>query len=302
MKILITGGTGLIGSELIKYLAHHSIVLLTRDPVKAKQQLAHLTPNYIEFISDLDCLKNLDDFDAVINLAGEPIADKRWGKTQKNIICNSRWELTQHIADLFNVSSNPPETFISASAIGYYGNQNHHIFDESLRVENDQFAHKVCARWEQIAQSAQSSKTRVCLLRTGIVLSSNRGALQKMLLPYKFGLGGPIGRGEQYMPWIHILDMVMAIVFILEHPMLHGPINVCSPHPVTNRTFSETLANTLQRPHLLFIPAWLISLIMGESASLLLDSIRANPKKLTQFGYEFQFPRLDQALKQLIQS
>jgi uncharacterized protein (TIGR01777 family) len=302
MKILFTGGTGLIGSELIKHLAHHQIVLLTRDIPNAEKKLLHMPPGTITYIDDLHNLAHLDDIDAVINLAGEPIADKRWSTKQKQIICDSRWQITEQLVELIERSTTPPHTFISGSAVGFYGDQGQFAVDEELRVDSQAFTHQICYLWEQIALKAQSSKTRVCLLRTGVVLSPCGGALKKMLPPYKLGLGGPIGHGDQFMPWIHILDMVNAILFILNNPKLTGAVNLCAPHPITNQTFSETLANSLHRPHLFSTPAWLIRLLMGESSALLLDSMRVKPSKLTRAGFEFQFPRLDQALKQLLET
>ncbi len=302
MKIFITGGTGLIGSALIKHLAHHQITLLTRNSVAAEKKFTHMPPNTIHYINDLQSLTDLNDYDAVINLAGEPIVGKRWTTTQKEIICTSRWQITQQLSELIKKSPTPPSTYISSSAIGYYGDNGDLAFDEQLQVESQEFTHQVCHQWESLALQARSDITRVCVLRTGMVLSPGGGALEKMLPPYKLGLGGPIGSGNQYVSWIHILDMVQAIIYILNNPNLNGPINLCSPHPVTNRIFSETLANTLHRPHLFFVPAWLLRLVMGESSTLLLDSMRAKPARLTHSGFGFQFPRLDLALKHLLES
>ncbi|MDF5607523.1 DUF1731 domain-containing protein, partial [Vibrio parahaemolyticus] len=162
------------------------------------------------------------------------------------------------------------------------------------------FPHEVCAKWEQIAKRAESEQTRVCLLRTGVVLGLNGGALAKMLLPYKLGVGGPLGNGNQYMPWIHILDMDRAILYLLEKPHAHGAFNMCAPHPVTNRIFSGTLAKTLKRPHILFTPKWAMELLMGESSCLLFDSMRAKPKKLTELGFKFSYSRIEPALKHLL--
>ncbi len=300
MQILITGGTGFIGRELLKLLATHQLVLLTRDPAKAKQHLAHTDLGNIDYLADLDQLQNLNRFDAVINLAGEPIAAKRWSAGQKKRICLSRWELTEKLVELIKASSKPPAVFISGSAIGYYGDQPD-VFDESLVVEQSgEFAHHVCAQWESIALQAQSSSTRVCLLRTGVVLAPQGGALQKMLPPYRAGLGGPFGSGQQYMAWIHMLDMVKAIVFLLETPQAQGAFNLCAPHAVSNREFSQTLAKTLHRPHLLATPKWLLKCLLGESASLLFDSARAKPKRLTELGFLFSYSHLGPALTQLL--
>lgn len=301
MKILITGGTGLIGVELIKHLAQHQFIVLTRNSEIAQQKLCHIPPNTLTYINKLNELSDLNSVDVVINLAGEPIADKRWTTVQKQRISDSRWTITEQIVELINNSANPPHTFISGSAVGYYTDQGKKSITEAMIVESNEFTHLVCQRWEELALKANSAKTRVCLLRTGVVLSPCGGALKKMFTPYKLGLGGSIGKGDQFMPWIHILDMIRAIVFLIETPTVSGPVNCSAPHPVTNRIFSQTLAKTLNRPHLFLIPSWLIGWLMGESSSLLLDSMRVKPGKLTHAGFEFQFSRLDQALKNLLE-
>ncbi|WP_394146311.1 TIGR01777 family oxidoreductase [Vibrio atypicus] len=301
MKILLTGGTGFIGRELLKYFTTHDVVLLTRSPQQAKSLVYYADMGNVSYISDLEQFHDLNEFDAVINLAGEPIADKRWSKKQKQEICDSRWKLTEKIVDLIHASTSPPSVFISGSAVGYYGDQQEHPFDEALHVHHESFPHHVCSKWENIANRARSESTRVCILRTGIVLAPEGGALSKMLLPYKCGLGGPVGSGKQYMPWIHMLDMVRAIVYLLETEHANGEFNLCAPHPVTNKHFSQTLAKSLSRPHLLFTPKWALKLAMGESSILLFDSIRAKPKKLTELGFRFSYSRLEPALKNLLQ-
>ena len=301
MKILLTGGTGFIGSELMKLLTTHQVLLLTRNPAQAKQRLQHADVGNIQYLDSLNSLEDLNDIDAVINLAGEPIADKRWTKQQKELICSSRWKITERIVELIHASTKPPSVFISGSAVGYYGDQQAHPFDEALHVNSNCFAHQVCEKWEQIAKHAESEQTRVCIIRTGIVLGQNGGALAKMVPPYKFGLGGPLGSGNQYMPWIHLLDMVRAIMYLLETPHAHGLFNLCAPHPVTNSIFSKTLAKTLKRPHFMRSPKWVMELAMGEAACLLFDSARAKPKKLTELGFKFSYSRVAPALKHLLQ-
>ncbi|USD64579.1 TIGR01777 family oxidoreductase [Vibrio sp. SCSIO 43136] len=301
MRVLLTGGTGFVGKELVKHLAGNHIVLLSRDTQAAKQQLNHADCGNIEYISDLSSLGDLNDIDAVINLAGEPIADKRWSDSQKEIICQSRWKLTEKLVSLIHASTTPPSIFISGSAVGYYGDQQQHPFDESLHVHQDDFAHYVCAEWEAIAKRAQSA-TRVCILRTGVVLGPSGGALAKMLPPYRLGVGGPIGDGKQYMPWIHMQDMVRGIMFLLDTEHAQGDFNFCAPHPVTNKEFSQALAKSLKRPHLFWTPKWVISIMLGEAACLLFDSIRAKPKRLTDLGFTFNYSRVEPALKNLLQS
>ncbi len=295
MNILITGGTGLIGRALVRGLEGHQLSVLTRDSARA----ANLLGDGPAFLTSLDSISNLDDFDAVINLAGEPIVDKRWTDSQKSVICKSRWDITEKLAELIQASSNPPGIFISGSAVGIYGDQQNDEVTESLRIESNEFAHEVCQKWEEIALTAQSEKTRVCLLRTGIVLSARGGAIKKMLVPYRLGLGGPIGRGQQYMPWIHIDDMVGAIMFLLNDKQAFGPYNLTAPNPVTNRDFSAALAKALNRPHILFTPEIAIKLMLGEASKLLLDSTRAVPKALQDSGFTFKFTQIDDAMRDL---
>ena len=191
--------------------------------------------------------------------------------------------------------------FLLAVQQRLHGDQQEHPFDEGLHVHNQSFPHLVCTKWEEIANRARSESTRVCILRTGVVLGLGGGALGKMILPYKLGLGGPIGKGNQFIPWIHLLDMVRGIIYLIETEHAHGEFNLCAPHPVTNKQFSQTLAKSLKRPHLLFTPKWVLSIVMGESAILLFDSLRAKPKKLTELGFRFSYSRIEPAMKNLLQ-
>lgn len=299
MKILVTGGTGFIGAALIHQLRDHDITVLSRDPAKASLSLGE----QVKAITSLDQLDNLNDYDVVINLAGEPIINKRWTARQKDTICRSRWGITQQLVDKIKASEQPPHTFISGSAVGIYGNQHDNVIDEDFAIEHvsrHDFAHHVCQRWEHIASDAASEATRVCLLRTGIVLGRHGGALAKMLLPYQFGLGGPIGSGKQYTPWIHLDDMVNAIIFLLNTPSAHGAFNMTAPEPVTNKAFSQALAHALHRPHFLFTPAFALKLALGEAASLLLEGQNAIPAKLEAAGYTFQHRDIHEALQDIL--
>lgn len=299
MQILLTGGTGFIGSELVKCLSTHKLVLLTRDIEQAKKKLYHADLKNITYIDTLEQYQDFNQFDAVINLAGEPIANKRWTKKQKKNICQSRWQITEQIVERIHASTEPPEVLISGSAVGYYGDQQQHPFDESLKVYHEGFTHHVCSAWEAIAYKAESSDTRVCILRTGIVLGKHGGALQMMLPPFKLGLGANLGNGEQFMPWIHIQDMLRGILYLLETHHAKGNFNFNAPHPVTNKHFNKALANALHRPLFITVPKWLMAPIMGESSCLLFDSIRSKPKHLTELGFKFNYSRVEPALQNL---
>ncbi|MGL5800204.1 MAG: TIGR01777 family oxidoreductase [Plesiomonas sp.] len=296
MNILITGATGLIGRALTKQLKReHQLTILTRDIDSARSVLG----SNMVFWSTLDDRQSLDGIDAVINLAGEPIADKRWSDSRKTLLCHSRWDLTEKLSALITQSSTPPHTFLSGSAVGFYGRQGDLTIEED-DLPHDEFTHQLCARWEALALQAQSNKTRVCLLRTGIVLDAQGGALAKMLPPYRLGAGGPAGSGTQYMPWIHIDDMVAAICFLLANPTLQGPFNMTAPYPARNYDFSETLADVLHKPHIMKIPALALNLSMGEMAVLILSGQKAVPAKLEKAGFEFKFTDLQAALTDLL--
>ena len=291
MQIFITGGTGLIGQRLITRLApEHHITVLSRSESKARATL----PAAVSVTENLDAITNFDDFDVIINLAGEPIADKRWTSQQKHQICQSRWQLTTALVTKINASATPPHTFISGSAIGYYGRQGDKPVTENNTKPHPEFTHEVCQCWEQIAETVKQH-CRVCLLRTGVVLAAEGGALEKMRLPFKLGLGGPIGSGEQYMSWIHLDDMVAGICFLMTHSRCSGPFNLTAPQPVTNKAFVSAFANALNRPAFMPLPGFALKVIMGEAADMLLTGQRVIPQKLLDAGFEFKFDSIDKA-------
>jgi len=246
----------------------------------------------------LSDVQDVDAFDAVINLAGEPIADKRWTAAQKQRLCQSRWQITQRLVTLIKSSDNPPSVLISGSATGYYGDLGEVLVTEDEPPHNE-FTHKLCAKWEQIASQAQSDKTRVCLLRTGVVFAPQGGILAKMLPLFRMGLGGPLGTGRQYMAWIHIDDMVNGILWLLDNA-LQGPFNMVSPYPVRNEQFTHTLGHVLSRPAFIRAPATAIKLLMGESAVLVLGGQRALPKRLEESGFGFRWFDLEEALHDVV--
>ncbi|RUO40544.1 TIGR01777 family protein [Aliidiomarina taiwanensis] len=297
MNILFTGGTGLIGSAFIKGIGQdYHYTVLTRQPEQAK---CILGPK-VKTITRLDALKDLNAFDAVINLAGEPIADKRWSAARKVKLEQSRWALTEQLIQLIQDSNAPPQVFISGSAVGYYGRQGQQPITEESATPHPEYSHTLCKVWEDTAQAA-ADKTRLCIVRTGIVLAPKGGALAKMATPFKLGLGGPIGSGQQMMSWIHLDDMVRALHFLLQEEACQGAFNATAPHPVSNREFSQTLARTLNRPCFFKVPAFVMRGLLGEMADLVLTGQAAIPKRLQDHGFEFEYPNLVPALRHTLQ-
>lgn len=296
MNIMVTGGTGLIGRSLIQQVLTqgHQVTVITRNAAQARTHF----DNRITLLQGLSERRDLNGIDAVINLAGEPIANKRWSKTQKQCLCDSRWRITQRLVDLIQSSDTPPAVLISGSAVGYYGNLGETVITEETSP-HDEFTHRLCARWEDIASRASSAQTRVCLLRTGVVLSPDGGILDKFTPLFLMGLGGPQGNGQQYLSWIHIEDMVNGILWMLEHDE-RGPFNMVSPCPVRNEQFTRALGHTLHRPAILRAPALAMRLIMGESAALVLGSQYALPKRLEETGFHFRWRNLNETLKNLL--
>lgn len=301
MKILITGGTGLIGQALIEELLQfeHQIVLFTRDKSIAKHRFSTPTPHLESIVDNVDDI-DFNNLDAIINLAGEPIVNKRWTEKQKQVLCESRWQLTAKLTNKILASDTPPSVFISGSAIGVYGRQGERHVDESFDDFYPEFSSTLCKEWEAIALKAQTDKTRVCLLRTGIVLAETGGAIAKMLPAFRLGLGGPIGNGRQVMSWIHLQDMVNMILFLLNNADLNGPFNATAPNPVNNKVFSKTLANELHRPCMFKVPGFVLKLAMGEMSDLLIYGQHVYPKRLLDAGFRFRYPELNQALKNLL--
>lgn len=297
MHIFITGGTGLIGRALIQTLSlqGHVVTVLSRDINKAKLKLGA----QIDYCSSLESLKSLDGYDAVINLAGESIAKKRWTKKQKEKLCNSRWNITRRLTELIKMSATPPRIFISGSAIGYYGAQKDNLINESSEP-HDEFTFRLCKKWEELAMAADGRHTRVCTLRTGVVLSDKGGMLSILARPFRIGLGSVFGSGKQYISWIHIDDMVNGIIFLLNTREARGSFNFTSPNPVTNKRFCNVLSRTLYRPRIFHIPTFLIRLVVGEGATLITDGQRVIPERLLDMRYRFKFEYLDEAVKDVL--
>ncbi|KTG23269.1 epimerase [Idiomarina sp. WRN-38] len=293
MNILMTGGTGLIGSAFIRtYRSEHKFTVTTRNKERARKLLG----DDVTLLSSVDEVTDIGQFDAVINLQGEGIADKRWSDSRKQALKDSRWQVTEKLAALINGSETPPPVFLSGSAIGYYGPRDSSPVNEEGEPEHTDFAVTLCQEWERRALAAEKA-TRVVLLRTGVVLAKGEGALAKMLPPYKFGLGGPLGEGKQMMSWIQLEDMIRAIQYLLEHDNLSGPVNMTAPGPVANEAFSRTLASVLNKPHFMRVPAFVLKLGLGEMSSMLLEGQAVVPDKLRNHGFEFKYPTVREAFQ-----
>jgi uncharacterized protein (TIGR01777 family) len=293
MNILMTGGTGLIGSAFIrKYLSEHQFTVTTRNKERAKKALG----DDVTLLSSVDEVTDIGQFEAVINLQGEGIADKRWSDSRKQALKDSRWQVTEKLAAMIKAAETPPKVFLSGSAIGYYGPRDAQPVDENDGPKHTDFAVTLCQEWERRALAAEDA-TRVVLLRTGVVLAKGEGALAKMLFPYKFGLGGPLGDGEQMMSWIQLEDMIRATQYLLEHDNLSGPVNMTAPGPVTNEAFSRTLASVLNKPHFMRVPGFVLKLGLGEMSSMLLKGQAVVPDKLRSHGFEFEYPTVREAFQ-----
>jgi len=294
MQILMTGGTGLIGRSLCAALlnAGHDLTVLSRNPesvqakcgieAKAIQSLNEWTPDRV--------------FDAVINLAGEPIIDAPWTEQRKKRLWDSRVSLTEELINRIENSNYKPKVLLSCSATGFYGDCGNTLINESATPASD-FGAKLCVAWENAALKAVDWGIRVCVLRTGLVLHPSGGLLGKMLLPFKLGLGARLGNGKQWMSWIHIEDYVAIVLDLLECPDAVGSYNMTAPQPTTNQEFTTLLAKVLHRPALFSVPAWLMTLILGKRAYLLLGGQRALPTKVEKLGYHFIYSDLEEALK-----
>lgn len=297
MHVVITGASGLVGTALSALLttAGHKVSALSREPADPMRQQLHWDPEK----KDLDkaCFNGVD---AVVHLAGDNIGEGRWSTAKKQRIRDSRILGTTLLADTLSKLQRPPQTLISASAIGYYGNRDETEVDETASPGSD-FLAGLCQEWEQATEPALQKGIRVVHPRFGVILSPRGGALRKMLTPFKLGAGGRIGSGRQYMSWISLDDAIGAIVHLIEQTAIRGPVNVVAPNPVTNREFTKTLGRVLGRPTIFPLPAFMVRLLFGEMGqALLLNGQRVKPAVLSEWRYSFRHPDLETALRYLL--
>ncbi|MCF7876603.1 TIGR01777 family oxidoreductase [Candidatus Bipolaricaulota bacterium] len=304
MQVIITGGTGLIGKELVKELSAsgHRAVVLSRSP--EKRQVPGNTKLVEWDAKSADGWKEwVEESDAIVNLAGENIAGKglipdRWTPTKKSRILNSRLKAGEAVNEAVKSVENKPRVLIQASAIGYYGTGEGEVTENST-PEGD-FLAETARKWEGITRSVEELGVRRAVIRTGIVLSSEGGVLPRLQLPYRLFLGGPLGTGRQWYSWIHVIDEVKAIRFLLENEKAEGPFNLTAPNPRRNDGFGEELGEVMGRPSYLRVPGFLFRVLLGEAAKLVLEGQKVKPTRLEELGFEFDYPLLEEALEDLL--
>lgn len=297
MRILLTGGTGLIGQALCHRWTTegHMVTVWSRQPHAVSMQCSGARG--VAQLADIDASNSPD---VIVNLAGAPIADRRWSEARRKVLWQSRIDLTRTLVDWIESLHQRPQVLLSGSATGWYGDQGEQILDEDSPPGPTDFATELCQAWEQEALRAQSLGVRVVQLRTAPVLAAHGGMLKRLLTPFKLGLGGRLGNGQQWMPWIHVDDEIGLIDFLLHHTECSGAYNACAPEAVRNAEFTRELARALHRPACLPAPAGLLRLLLGDMSVLLLGSQRVVPKRALEAGYTFAFPNLPAALKNLL--
>ena len=295
MLIVIAGGTGFLGRALQSHLraAGHEVRVLTREPPSNQ--------NEVQWRPDGNSgpwASTLENADAVVNLSGAGIADARWSKARKELLHSSRILPTRSLVAAITRASRPPRALVNASGVGYYGDRGSELVTEETPAGHD-FLANLCIEWEREAQHAAAT-TRVILTRNGVVLDASGGALGKMLLPFRLGLGGPLGSGTQYFPWIHIEDWLALVTALITRADVAGPLNATAPTPATNAVFTRALGRALGRPTVIPVPGFALRAALGELADTLLTGQRAIPKRAQEMGLTFRYPEIEPALRSLL--
>jgi uncharacterized protein len=302
MRVIITGGTGLIGRPLSAALLAegHEVIILSRNPAKRKGIPPGVRLEQWDGQSATGWGPLADGAGAIINLAGEGIADGRWSEERKQRILASRIDAGKAVVQAIAQAQQKPGVLIQASAVGYYGPRGDELITESSSPGAD-FLARVCFEWEASTAAASQQGVRRPVLRTGIVFSNEGGAFPKLVLPFRLFAGGPVGSGQQWYPWIHIDDEVRAIQFLLNHPMATGPFNLAAPEPLTNKALAGEIAKVMGRPAVVPAPGFAMKAAFGEMSTVLLDGQRALPQRLQELGFEFKYPTAEVALRALLQ-
>lgn len=293
MTVVLAGGSGFLGSRLRARLERdgHKVLNLARSPRAGD---VRWQPDG----SAGPLATHLEGVDAVVNLAGENIAGARWSETRKAQLRNSRLLATRTLVRAMAACARPPRVFISGSAVGYYGPHGDGVVTEQTPPGSD-FLARLCVDWEEEARAGGPTRTRLVIIRSGLVLGADGGALKKMLLPFKLGLGAALGSGDQYMPWIHVDDWVAMVIWLISADRATGAFNASAPKPVTNRDFTRTLGRVLWRPAVFHAPAFVLKLAVGELSSMLLTGQRAIPAAAEELGFRFSYRELEPALRSL---
>lgn len=301
-RIVVTGATGLIGKRLVNALLNRSddVIVFARNIEKAKSLLPNAN-KYVEwnYKKPENWKSEINGVDAVVHLAGVNLFSKRWNNAFKNEVLESRKVSTKNLADAIKSCSNKPEVLISASGIGYYGDCRDNTLSEESPAGND-FLADVCKVWESEARKVEQFGVRSVQVRTGLVLSTEDGALKQMLPPFKFFIGGPLGDGKQWASWLHIDDIVGIYMHAIDNNKLSGAVNATSPNPVRMKEFAQTLGKVLHRPALFSVPKFALKIVVGEAAEVVTASQKVNVKKLLDSGYKFRFENLKEALEDLL--